>query len=312
MKLGVEGCNANSPGFYNGLSSYSETTTLCTDGYYCTTEMINGELKIAQKSCPKGSMGMTSGASSEHLQCDLCEEGFYCDEAVTTTSRITCPKGYICPAGTNGKLQNACPAGFFRSTTGGVSLSNDCTMCPVGSYCNSAAENNTETCDGGYYCWKYTQDKYQTPIYPGKYAAASIGNYTNALDCPQGKYCPIHTSTPVDCPAGTFTSGTGNGEIMNCDDCPAGFYCNTTGSSSGGAACPAAHYCPAGTLDPFSFPCPTGTYNDNTGVTSSSGCTDCPAGSACLERTSTSGTSITINTVTQTVNAIQACAAGHY
>ena len=68
LKYGVEGCNANSPGFYNALDSYSETTTRCTDGYYCTAEMINGELKIAQKSCPRGSMGMTSGASSEHLQ----------------------------------------------------------------------------------------------------------------------------------------------------------------------------------------------------------------------------------------------------
>ena len=185
-------------------------------------------------------------------------------------------------------------------------------MCPVGSYCNSAAENNTETCDGGYYCWKYTQEKYQTPIYPGKYAGASIGNYSNAQNCEVGKYCPIHSSTPVDCPAGTFTSGTGNGEVMNCEDCPAGFYCNTTGSSSSGGACPAAHYCPAGTLDPFSFPCPPGTYVDTNGTTSSSGCTDCPAGSACLERTSTSGTDITISTVTQAVNAILACAAGHY
>lgn len=257
---------------------------------------------------------MTDGAFSEHLQCAPCTHGKYCDEASTISSAITCPLGYFCPAGTGDLLENACPAGTYSTGTGGIGRQISCGMCPITKYCTDAAENNTESCDAGYYCWKFTQDIYQTPILPGKSASSATGNYSNAADCPVGQYCPIHSSTPLDCPSGTYTSATGMGEIMNCGDCPAGYACPTAGSSTSGDffACPAAHYCPSGTIDPFDHPCPAGYYDDSGSLEQSSDCTECPAGSACLERTSTTATTLTVNSVSQAVNGIQACAAGHY
>lgn len=60
----------------------------------------------------------------------------------------------------------------------------------------------------------------------------------------------------------------------------------------------AGHYCPAGTVYPDQYPCPAGTYTDETNLTSDSDCTTCPTGSVCLE----GSTSVTI----------RACTAGYY
>lgn len=74
-----------------------------------------------------------------------------------------------------------------------------------------------------------------------------------------------------------------------------------------------AHYCPAGTKNPYDYACPPGSYSDATNNKASSDCTDCPTGKACAEMTSTTATSITLTGGgTITTNAIQNCAAGHY
>ena len=46
------------------------------------------------------------------------------------------------------------------------------------------------------------------------------------------------------------------------------------------ALCPEGHYCPAGTGSNWQ-PCPPGSYNNNTGLSSSAECSPCPGGYYC-------------------------------
>jgi hypothetical protein len=47
--------------------------------------------------------------------------------------------------------------------------------------------------------------------------------------CFSGSYCPMGTTTPVACPAGTFGATTGLRNVTECTPCTAGFYCQTPG-----------------------------------------------------------------------------------
>ena len=150
VRYGLEGCQANSPGFYNDANTYSESSSKCNDGFFCRPDRIKDELKTSQFSCPEGSVGMTDGARSEHLQCDLCRPGKYCQEGSTISTQVDCPQGYFCPAGTSDKLQSTCGAGFYGAGTGGKHFSDTCTMCSAAKYCEQSSTSET-TCPNGYY-----------------------------------------------------------------------------------------------------------------------------------------------------------------
>ena len=228
VRYGIEGCQANAPGFYNGENIYTDSGTKCTDGFYCRSERIKDQLKTAQFACPKGSVGMTAGAYSEFEQCDFCREGKYCPEGTSLSNMQTCTQGYFCPAGTSGKLQLTCGPGFYGAGTGGKHFSDTCTMCPAASYCTPSSTAG-QTCPNGYYCFKYTDDQHKHPVLPGKYIGSATGVLSGSTACPQGKYCPLGSTAPVDCPTGTFTASTGMGELMNCGSCPAVSACPTAG-----------------------------------------------------------------------------------
>jgi len=215
VRYGIEGCQANSPGFYNDANSYTEATTKCTDGYFCAPDRIKDELKTSQFSCPKGSTGMTSGAKSELEQCDLCREGNYCVEGTSLSTQQSCLQGYFCPPGTSEKLQNTCGAGFYGAGTGGKHFSDTCTMCASGNYCEQSSSSGT-TCPLGYFCFEYTDEKNKYPAMPGQYIGAATGSLSGATTCPIGKYCPLGSTAPLDCPTGTVTASTGMGELLNC------------------------------------------------------------------------------------------------
>lgn len=134
VRYGTEGCQANSPGFYNDASTYIEASSTCTESFFCRPDRVKNELKTSQFSCPKGSVGMTAGARSELQQCDLCREGNYCPEGSKVATQITCPQGYFCPPGTSEKLENTCGAGFYGAGTGGKHFSDTCTMCSAAKY----------------------------------------------------------------------------------------------------------------------------------------------------------------------------------
>ena len=103
--------------------------------------------------------------------------------------------------------------------------------------------------------------------------------------------------------SGTYNDQTGQENITNCLPCLPGFYCAKegivrptlkctagywckTGSPTPtpvdpryGTRCPSGSYCPEGTPRPIN--CPAGSYQPDTGKTSSSDCKPCDAGMYC-------------------------------
>lgn len=106
--------------------------------------------------------------------------------------------------------------------------------------------------DVNYYCPRGSY--YPLPVRGGYYSIG--GNADNKtrrgeVICPPGSYC-VH-SIPILCPRGRYGQTPG----LTTSDCTDG--------------CPAAFYCPGGSVDPI--PCPDQTYS--TGLTSV--CSPCPA-----------------------------------
>ena len=127
-------------------------------------------------------------------------------------------------------------------------------------------------------------------------------NVTNDI-CPPGHYCPVGSSSPVQCPPGTNTSSWGLSEVGDCQACVKGYYCPLNGTVVATRQCLAGYYCPSGTSNPTDFdslvcptgsycpvgsdypiPCWAGSYQDERGNDT---CKSCPAGYYCEVNTTT-------------------------
>lgn len=123
------------------------------------------------------------------------------------------------------------------------------------------------------------------------------------VPCAQGHFCPTGSSNPIAnrCPAGSYTDEFHTIQSSDCKVCPAGYACplGTGGSQSPWVPCSLGHYCPGApspgnstgftlgtssfvsTSSPTQFPCPAGTFGNNTRLRSASECTICPNGTFC-------------------------------
>lgn len=73
--------------------------------------------------------------------------------------------------------------------------------------------------------------------------------------------------------AGTYQDDTG---AVDCDICPDRHYCEAAATEA--TDCPAGFYCPEGTEFATEFPCPSGTYSNETRLAAASECPLCPPG----------------------------------
>lgn len=122
-------------------------------------------------------------------------------------------------------------------------------------------------------------DAIQMPA--GNYSLAVSGDPTKKFtttECPAGKYCPLGSYAPVDCPTGFFRANILGMDADSCGLCPAGTYCDTVGTHTP-QICPPGYFCPEGAATPQ--PCPRGTYNPDNGLYDSRGCTPCDSGFYC-------------------------------
>ncbi|KAL2295829.1 hypothetical protein Nmel_017353 [Mimus melanotis] len=163
----------------------------------------------------------------------------------------------------------------------------------------------------GHFCALPGQSQVTGPCLPGFYCTggASSPSPRDAVvgnSCPQGSYCPRGSASPVPCPAGQYSSSTGNTGIQDCLLCDAGYFCNGTGLVSPTGLCEAGFYCSGGSLSPRpprpsasggpcppghfceegssrAQPCPAGTYSPSWSGTR---CLQCPEGFYCTSASS--------------------------
>ncbi|KAL0230075.1 hypothetical protein PCE1_003639 [Barthelona sp. PCE] len=254
-------------GFYSldGEASCTE----CTQGYECSNAAVNPVL------CAAGSY-----SSAGSIVCEACSSGYYqASSGMHFCSQ--CPSGSKCPD--KDVAPETCPAGTYSAagaitcedcSTGYYSAADaaSCTMCPAGYECPTAASSPVG-CLAGYY---------------------SLGGQQNCTICPAGYECSLPSVAPTLCAHGTYSPGG----VSACLACTNGFICEVgeTQAEPTGKECAAGGYC-----NPPSHwtACPAGTYNPNTGGSSSAACIECEEGHYCV-----SGT--------VSISGANECPAGHY
>ena len=193
-----------------GLYKESECL-LCTAGFYCA------------------SVNLTAVSGP-------CSSGFYCKNGSDTATPSgghkgyagICPLGHYCPSG-NASAPIACPLGTFYNTTHGKSVS-DCYPCLKGYYCDKRGLSwPTGQCQAGYYC--------------SGGAIVSNPSIVTATGgpCAAGTFCKAGSSSPSNCPAGTYN---GLSKQSSCLECQPGFYCVL--GSTNVTECLKGYYCPNG------------------------------------------------------------------
>ncbi|XP_053729819.1 SCO-spondin isoform X1 [Synchiropus splendidus] len=242
------------------------SATLCPVGFFCP----GGGIDPNPVPCPNGTYGESPGLQNV-AQCRPCPAGMYCyaerplEQPITRPTGV-CPDGHYCPSGTGYPQTYPCQAGFYSSISVGHS-GKECVSCPAQHYCGR----------------------------PGVHTPAR---------CPQGFFCPVGTSRPHPCPEGTYGSRPALSDQSECTPCGGGRYCSGVGltgpsgdcqqrfycregatsatpiDGSTGGLCPAGSYCPPASSAPF--PCPPGSFSNNTGLTQPQDCTPCPPGFYCL------------------------------
>nr|XP_054760934.1 uncharacterized protein LOC129267226 [Lytechinus pictus] len=295
-------CKPCTPGQYCGTPGLSAPTDPCAPGWYCirgawssmptdygfnnittscfcSSNATGGQCSPGEF-CPEGSIEPTSCTRGYYCEeygmsnvTGPCDPGYYCTlgaSEATPTDNVTgavCPAGHYCPEATYDPIP--CPAGYYVNTTRSVEL-DDCMPCLPGYYCEGTGlPEPTGPCQAGYYC-------------PGGQNTSQPTEYI----CTPGHYCEAGSSGLTSCASGTYQDDFG---MDSCKSCPAGFYCDATlqndtfcsHSVQNPQPCPQGHYCPMGTKYSKEFPCPNGTFSDQTNLEEADDCTPCSGGMYC-------------------------------
>ena len=113
-----------------------------------------------------------------------------------------------------------------------------------------------------YYYYYYRQSPLSSANSPAgsRCYPCPFGYYANQTGlvqctyCPAGSYCPIKTSTPIQCPPGSYSdNSTAFSYGDTCLTCPANTYTLSNGSTSC-LACPDGKICPDPTRAPIAIP----------------------------------------------------------
>ncbi|GMF37121.1 unnamed protein product [Phytophthora fragariaefolia] len=280
--------------FCDGIatSTYAE----CPAGHYCPAG--TAEVPVP---CPIGTF--SSATRLTHVtQCLQCVPGSFCDSVALVQPKglcaagsfcpprsesafgkteenetHTCPAGSYCPEGTY--LPIPCPVGTYSNETGLVKTT-DCIFCDEGMYCNDVGlVEPSGLCDAGFFCKRNNTCSNPSSgvikIVTNAANSAELSIYFGGQSCPTGSYCPQGAASPILCPEGSYTNTTGS---PTCLTCPPGFYCSLGSADYMNNVCPMGYYCPESTQRATQFPCPPGSFGNQTGLQDLSQCTPAPGG----------------------------------
>ncbi|CEM28618.1 unnamed protein product [Vitrella brassicaformis CCMP3155] len=230
--------------------------TDCLPGQYCGTEGLDAPTA----NC---SAGYYCRSGSERAKPDAFSPGYKClggDQRFCSPGR-GCPKGSYCPEGSVAPIP--CRPGKNSPNENATSPA-DCADCPPGKWC--APDGSISNCDGGFVC-------------VGSSATPRPTNQTGmGYRCPSGHKCAAGVFAPTECQPGSFADMG----LDDCKDCQAGFVCSDTQQDTTDTyPCPEGHYCPRGSDNGLSNPCPSTTFRNLTHGALPSDCFDCPAGEYC-------------------------------
>lgn len=341
----VPGNCSNPTGFFDLAPGtlWPECNTTCKAGYI-------GSRVVDPPTCTQCVAGTYSVSAS--TTCTNCPIGKYSSVAggAGSSSCLQAPPGYyVSTPGSTTFLP--CPAGLWSGAYG-LTTDGDCSSCPTGAYCVAGSSAPTYS-QPGYYNNKAlsTVSTDNKPCPPGTYsdiAGATACKQCNAgkfsansgassesacLTCSAGGYCGVGASSVTLCPGGTYSSLTGQFNSSTCQTCQAGYYCAagssaqtpcSTGTYSqtvGGQSDSVCLNCGQGTyMDQTSATvctkCPAGKFSSTTKAVALSFCQPCPAGSYCLEGSSTAtkcppGKFTSLTEQTSELNC-QTCQLGYY
>ena len=177
----------------------------------------------------------------------------------------------------------ACSSGKYYFGVRGTSSAN-CVTCPIGYYCNNAANGNIvpAACPPNTYgaATGLTAVGSCTNCNPGAYCALPAISFSDRqFPCIPGYYC-ASGSAPATCATGTYSDSTSLLAAASCSTCPDGWMCSTAGTSTlrnPYIPCAKGYYCAAG----VQTACPGGTFSNKDYLTASTQCAQCPAGYYC-------------------------------
>lgn len=240
------------------------TPSLCPRGFYCGA---GSDIPVP---CPAGTYGNVTGYSKVQ-DCLACDPGKYCDVPGLTAPAGPCSPGYYCPeAGSNTSFAIICPPAGYCPLGSIVP-----TPCPPGRFSNSTGLSNATQCSispAGFY--SHGSSLYPTPC-PAGYACAA-GSVTGVENpAPAGSYAPQGSASFTLCQPGSYQPSTAQGSCLPCDR---GKYCPNTGMTSQ-LSCPAGSYCAGGSALPT--PCSNGTYRAATDGMAITDCFPCDTGKYC-------------------------------
>ena len=198
MQTVTAACN---PGFYGaGITGQCTFRAKCTNSgpsylpgaiqYYMGT---GGVACFTAGMCTNGCPGVCTMLTPGTVGC-----GPVGGTAGTASSQVNC--GMAIDNGNN------VTAGLVYNGPTFTTLSGGCTACAAGFYSSAQGAAGCSPCSAGIFC-------------PAAAVAGRAGASSNTVTCPAGWYCPAGAA-PVPCPAGTYSSATGQATVATCAQCP--------------------------------------------------------------------------------------------
>ncbi|ETE62183.1 Multiple epidermal growth factor-like domains protein 6, partial [Ophiophagus hannah] len=217
---------------------------------------------------------------------------YFCLQNSSSLVNSQCPVGHYCPPSTRSKNQFPCPQGTYNPNIGISNLSL-CLLCTPGYFCDGTGlVSPAGLCDSGFYCSGGA-------ISPRPDLTIFVLLVTTVPKGVQNLSCVLLVNTKMKwakvCAKSALQERGGNENenrlnIVGFIDrfCDPSFQTRDPRSSrrtSPGVInptdCLPGYYCLSGTKTAKQYPCPAGTFSNQTGLSSFRECEPCPGGKFC-------------------------------